>query len=180
MKLDSIKRYSSHGSGDFTLDDFAAIGDGVVFERGVLVFHAKAITIGDNVYIGHNTILKGYHKNTICIGSNTWIGQDCFFHGAGGLEIGNAVGIGPKVSVLTSSHRDHEIALPILFHELVFKPVRICDGADIGVSSILLPGVTIGEGAVVGAGSVVTKDVEPFSVVAGNPARFLRSRTDTK
>jgi acetyltransferase-like isoleucine patch superfamily enzyme len=180
MKLDKIKSYSSHGTGDFSPEDFASLGEGVVFERGVLVFHANTINIEDNVYIGHNTILKGYYKNTISIGANTWIGQDCFLHGAGGVEIGRSVGIGPKVSILTSSHRDNDVELPILFHELVFKPVKICDGADVGVGSILLPGVIIGEGAVVGAGSVVTRDVPAFSIVAGNPARILRSRLEKR
>ena len=60
--------------------------------------------------------------------------------------------------------------------DLVIRPVRIGDGADIGVGAILMPGTTVGEGAIVGAGSVVTSDVQPFAVVAGTPARFLRSR----
>ena len=60
--------------------------------------------------------------------------------------------------------------------DLVIRPVHIGCGADIGVGAILMPGVTVGEGAIVGAGSVVTADVPPFVVVAGAPARFLRSR----
>jgi acetyltransferase-like isoleucine patch superfamily enzyme len=110
------------------------------------------------------------------IGDGTWIGQNCFFHGAGGLSIGKAVGIGPKVSVITSAHKDGDLELPVLHHEIEFKPVTICDGSDIGVGSIILPGVTIGEGAIVGAGSVVTRDVETYSIVAGSPARLLRMR----
>jgi len=58
-----------------------------------------------------------------------------------------------------------------------FKKVVIGDGCDIGVGSIVLPGVEIGEGSLIGAGSVVTKDIPPYTVYAGNPARFLRKRS---
>jgi len=60
----------------------------------------------------------------------------------------------------------------------VIKPVRVGDGADIGVNAVLLPGVTVGKGAIVGAGAVVTTDVAPYAIVAGVPAKVLRSRTD--
>jgi acetyltransferase-like isoleucine patch superfamily enzyme len=56
--------------------------------------------------------------------------------------------------------------------------VRICAWADIGVNAVILPGITIGRGAIVGAGSVVTADVEPFTIVAGVPARFSRRRDE--
>ncbi|MCS6914560.1 MAG: hypothetical protein NZ890_15130 [Myxococcota bacterium] len=59
---------------------------------------------------------------------------------------------------------------------LQFAPVRLCDGCDIGIGAIILPGVTVGEGAQVGAGAVVTRDVPARAVVAGNPARVLRQR----
>ena len=60
--------------------------------------------------------------------------------------------------------------------ELTHKPIMIGASAWVAGWSIILPGVTIGEGAVVGAGAVVTKDVEPWSVVAGNPAKFIKKR----
>jgi len=75
---------------------FCRLGRNVVFERGVLVFHPENIEIGENVYIGHATILKGYYKNKMIVGDHTWIGAQCFLHSAGGLRIGRAVGIGPK------------------------------------------------------------------------------------
>ena len=77
----------SHGTG-LGPWEFAHLGEGVVFEQGVLVIHPETITIADNVYVGHQTILKGYHKNTMTIGNGTWIGQQCFLHSAGGIEIG--------------------------------------------------------------------------------------------
>jgi acetyltransferase-like isoleucine patch superfamily enzyme len=69
--------------------------------------------------------------------------------------------------------------VPIIETDLEIRPVRIGAWADIGVNAIILPGVTVGKGAIVGAGAVVTGDVEPFSVVAGVPARFLRRRGQT-
>jgi len=178
MDIVSHKKYVSHGSGSFKVEDFKALGNNVIFEKGVLVFHPKSISIGDNVYVGHNTILKGYYKNEMVIGDHTWIGQNCFFHSAGGIKVGKAVGIGPLVQILTSAHKDGDLSKPVLFHDLEFKEIIIENGSDIGTGSIILPGVKVGEGSIVGAGSVVTKDVSPYCVVAGAPARLIRKRKD--
>jgi acetyltransferase-like isoleucine patch superfamily enzyme len=80
------------------------------------------------------------------------------------------------VKILTSDHREGSLSEPLVFRELQFEEVIVEDGCDIGMGSILLPGVKIGEGSIIGAGSVVTRDVSSYSVFAGNPARFLRSR----
>jgi acetyltransferase-like isoleucine patch superfamily enzyme len=167
----------SHGSGRFEPSEFARLGAGVVFEAGVLVFHPESIEIGDDVYVGHQTILKGYHQNRMLIGAGSWIGQQCFLHSAGGLVIGRDVGVGPGVRVVTSSHVLDAPELPILRSPLAFAPVSIGDGADIGVSAVVLPGVRIGRGAQVGAGAVVAQDVPDNAIVAGVPARVLRYRT---
>lgn len=176
MNFESHGSYKSHGDGGFRREDFAEIGDNVVIERGVLVFHPQNIHIGSNVYIGHNSILHGYHKNEIFLEDHSWIGQGCFLHGAGGIKVGRAVGLGPMVKVLTSYHLEGELSDPLIFNQLEFGEVNIEDGCDIGMGSILLPGVKVGEGSIVGAGSVVTKDIPPYSVSAGNPARLLRKR----
>ncbi len=166
----------SHGDGRFSRGDFLALGKGCVFESGVLVFHPENIWVGDDVYIGHQTILKGYFKNEMHIGSGTWVGQQCFFHAAGGLRIADNVGIGPAVKIITSLHEEAGRQTPILHAPIRFAPVTVEADVDIGVGTTILPGVTIGKGAQVGAGSVVTKDVAPYSVVAGVPATQLRLR----
>jgi acetyltransferase-like isoleucine patch superfamily enzyme len=166
----------SHGTGEFRPDELASLGRGVVFEPGVLVFHPEAITIGDNVYVGHNSMLKGYHRNAMVIGRDTWIGQGCFLHSAGGLTIGKAVGIGPMVKILTSQHSGDDLALPVLCTKLDLAEVVIEDGADLGVGSIILPGVRIGEGAIVGAGAVVSRSIPAFAVAVGVPAKVVRQR----
>jgi acetyltransferase-like isoleucine patch superfamily enzyme len=70
------------------------------------------------------------------------------------------------------------VGIPIVQTDLDIRPVRIRTGADIGVGAVILPGVTIGEHSIVGAGAVVTQDVPPFAIVAGVPARVLRMRNE--
>jgi acetyltransferase-like isoleucine patch superfamily enzyme len=87
------------------------------------------------------------------------------------------VGWGPGAKVLGSTHTGFPIDVPIVQTDLEIRPVRIEAWADIGTNAVVLPGVAIGRGSIVGAGAVVTKDVPPFSIVAGVPARVIRSRT---
>jgi acetyltransferase-like isoleucine patch superfamily enzyme len=166
----------SHGTGEFTRDQFRSLGRGVVLEAGVLVFHPENIELGDDVYVGHQTILKGYFRQQMVVGAGSWIGQQCFLHAAGGLAIGRNVGIGPAVKILTSTHRLDELAMPILHSTVDFAAVTIGDGADLGVGAVILPGVCIGANVQVGAGAVVTADVPDDAIVAGVPARLVRMR----
>ncbi|MDX6652339.1 MAG: hypothetical protein QOJ38_1120 [Solirubrobacterales bacterium] len=169
---------SSHGDGRWDPGELAAFGEGAVIEPTVLVFHPASISVGAGVYVGHGTILKGYHRNEMRIGAGSWIGEQCYLGSAGGLTIGENVGIGPGVRILTSEHEEEGPEKPIIEAAVRFDPVTIEDDADIGIGTILLPGVTIGRGARVGAGSVVTADIPSLAVAAGTPARVMRSRGD--
>jgi acetyltransferase-like isoleucine patch superfamily enzyme len=166
----------SHGDGNFETSNFRLFGNNVIIENGVLVFHPENININDNVYVGHNTILKGYYKGLMTIGQGTWIGQQCFFHSAGGLEIGSNVGIGPCVKIFTSTHEEEGVEIPILHSKLNFQKVVIGDDCDLGIGSIILPGVKLGRGVLVGAGAVVNKSFPDFSVIAGVPAKLIKNR----
>jgi acetyltransferase-like isoleucine patch superfamily enzyme len=167
----------SHGTGAVDPGLLAACGTGVVFEPGALVFHPENVEIGDDVYVGHYAILKGYHLNRMRIGARSWIGQQAFLHSAGGLEIGVRVGVGPGVKIITSSHElPADIAAPVMDGALRLAAVTLEDGCDIGVGAIVLPGVRVGRGAVIGAGAVVTADVPAGAIAAGVPARVLRYR----
>ena len=116
----------------------------------------------------------------ITIGKGCFIQQCCTFFGRGGITIGNDVFIGPKVNLITINHDpnpENRSANPTqaAVQEITYgRPIVIEDKAWIGINSTILPGVRIGYGAIVGAGSVVTKDVPPMTVVAGNPARFIK------
>ncbi len=164
----------SHGSG-LPPWNFAEIGNHVVYETGVLCFHPENIFLGSNIYFGHYTIIKGYYNSDLCIGSGSWIGQNVFLHSGGGLKIGEKVGIGPGVKILTSSHQlKDNCTLPIIERSLEFPEVEIGGGSDIGANAVILPGVHLGQNVQIGAGAVVTKSVPANEVWAGNPARKLR------
>ena len=106
----------------------------------------------------------------VTIGKRCFIQQCCTFFGRGGITVGNDVFIGPKVNLITINHDvdpDNRSAT-------YGRPIKIEDKVWIGINSTILPGVTLGYGAIVGANSVVTKDVPPMTVVAGNPARIIK------
>jgi nodulation protein L len=106
----------------------------------------------------------------ITIGERCFIQQCCTFFGRGGIDIGNDVFIGPKVNLITINHDiDPDNRSATYGRRIVIE-----DKVWIGINSTILPGVRIGYGSIVGAGSVVTKDVEPMTVVAGNPARVIK------
>ena len=170
------KRRSSQGSGRVDLEDFREAGRGVVIEPGVRVFHPERISLGEGVYIGHDAILNGYHAGQLTIGAGSWIGPQTFLHGAGGLEIGRDVGVGPGTRIITSIHVAPVDGAPILYGDLSFAQVLIGDGSDLGMNAVVLPGVTIGRGVQVGAGAVVSCDLPDFSVAVGVPARVIRIR----
>lgn len=173
-----MRRFHSHGDGLLDVDALAARGAHVVFEAGVRVWHPENVYLGDNVYVGHDVMLKGYHKGTLRIGDDTWIGQGGFFHAAGDITIGARVGVGPFVKILTSFHGEAGRDVPILAAPVHFAPVVIGDDSDLGVGCIVLPGVTIGRGVQIGAGAVVTRDIPDYAIAAGNPARVLRFRPE--
>jgi acetyltransferase-like isoleucine patch superfamily enzyme len=171
-----VRRFHSHGTGRFDPAELAAIGENAVFEEGVRIFRPDTIRLGDNVYVGHGTLLKGYPDGGIEIGDDCWIGPYCQLSGAARITIGSGVGIGPAVQILTSTHRDPGHGRPILDGELQRAPVRVGDGTDLGAGAIVLPGVRIGVGVQVGAGAVVSEDLPDYAVAAGVPAQVLRLR----
>ncbi|MDE5979262.1 MAG: galactoside O-acetyltransferase [Muribaculaceae bacterium] len=126
---------------------FGKIGEGSYMMPPLTVVGASRISIGKNVFIMDGILLMG----------------------SGGITIEDNVQLAANVQILSNNHdlRDREV--------ITLAPVRICRGAWIGAGATILPGVTIGENAVVGAASVVTRDVAPNTIVAGNPAKLLRS-----
>ncbi|OQV19768.1 putative maltose O-acetyltransferase [Hypsibius exemplaris] len=111
------------------------------------------------------------YGSNIHMGEATYVNVNCTFLDGAPIRIGKRCFFGPKVSIYTNTH-------PIDPYERALgdysKPVTIGDDCWVGGSAIILPGITIGEGSTIGAGSVVTKDVAPYTIVAGNPARKIK------
>lgn len=154
-------------------------GNGVQIGSSVGFKHLETFEIGDRVFIGSQSYIQGRFDGRCRIGNNVWIGPQSYFD-ARALIIEDYVGWGPGAKLLGSTHTGFPIDVPITQTDLEIKPVTIETGADIGMNAVILPGVTIGKGSIVGAGAVVTKDVSPFSVVAGVPAKFLHWREGFK
>ena len=128
------------------------------------------IKIGKDTSIHMRVFVDGQN---ITIGTNTVINRSCYLDGRGTLLIGNNVSISPHVHIITVSHNMDSPEF-----ENVFTKVQIDDYSWIGSRATILQGVKIGRGAVVGAGSVVTKDVAPFTFVAGIPAVKIKDRSN--
>ncbi len=114
----------------------------------------------------------GFQSNQVSIGDGSFVNAGCQFEGFGRIDIGRDVFLGPQVMILTSTHdidSDGQVArMPSC------KPVRIGDRCWLGARATILPGVTLGEGTIIGAGAVVTRDCKPGAVYVGVPARQLR------
>lgn len=138
-----------------------------------------SVVIGNNCIIRQGAILSPSacgSIGSITIGSDCSIGVYNFLDGSGILQIGDWVHIGPHVSIFTSNFRYQDLNIPIRRQGLEYKPVVIEENVWIGTHASILAGVTIGTGAVIAAGAVVTRDVEPNSVMAGIPAREIKNR----
>lgn len=126
---------------------------------------------GEDIDIGYGCRI---HKNT-CLGNHSGIGRMSEI--TNGVKIGENVMIGPDVYMCTDNHNFESTEIPMRLQG--FRPrkeIIIGDDVWIGAKVIILPGVSIGTGCVIGAGSVVTKSIPPWTVAAGNPAKVIKNR----
>lgn len=138
---------------------FKSFGHNSSVRAGVYVVASNKIEIGDDVTLRPGTMLHADPRE-----------------GGAGITIDNKVLIGSSVHVYVDTHAFHNINLPIYdqgFYDS--KPVRLKEGCWIGANTVILPGVTIGKNAVIGAGSIVTKSVPDYAIYAGNPAKLLKN-----
>ncbi|MDB8567894.1 DapH/DapD/GlmU-related protein [Turicibacter sanguinis] len=129
--------------------------------------------IGDNVNVRPK--IKISSGENLTIGDNSGIGEESFIQDIGNITIGHNVLMGPKVMIFTANHEIKK-SKKICQQGIKIKDVIVEDDVWIGAGAIILPGVHIKKGAVIGAGSVVTKDVAEYTIVGGNPAKLIKER----
>jgi acetyltransferase-like isoleucine patch superfamily enzyme len=146
------------------------IGNDCLIE-GYLVTETEgsAITIGNNVYVGGSTKLDCV--TAIVVEDDVLISYECILADSDNHNFDYRIRKGDLANWKRGEHD---------WSKTSSAPIRVCRSAWIGARSIILKGVTVGEGAIVGAASVVTKDVPPFTIVAGNPARVIRQLTEAE
>ena len=135
-------------------------------------------SLGVGSKISHN--VKILCPENISIGSLASINNGVILDGRGGITIGDSVLIGYQSVIMTLSRNHHQREIPIRLQGSSLKAVVMGNDVWLGARAIVLPGVSIGDGAVVGCGAVVTKDVPAFAVVAGTPARTIGTRGDAR
>lgn len=123
-----------------------------------------------------------HYSENISIGNNVWIGPKADFDGAGEITIGDGVIFAPEVCIYSRTHNFDSCDLKALPFDNVMltAPVVIKDYAWIGRRVMILPGVTIGKGAIIGAGAVVSKDIPDYAVAVGNPIKVVKYRNKEK
>ncbi len=143
----------------------------------------QGVLLGRNVSILRNTIIEctGVIRDLgegLQIGDYVGIAQNCFIQVRGPVIIGSRVILGPGVSIFSENHNIADLNVAIVDQGATRIGVTIEEGVWIGANSTILDGVTVGAHAVVAAGSLVNKDVPPFSVVGGVPAKILKNRRE--
>ena len=139
----------------FRAHDAKRVGEGCFYLDQIVWLNGDRIEMGDRVTFNFG----------------------CFVNGFGGLRFGDGANIGPYCMLHSANHNFDDLDRSVVEQGWQDDgPMEIGRNSWIGMGSIVLPGVRIGEGCVVGAGSVVTRDLEDFTIAVGNPARAIRSR----
>jgi acetyltransferase-like isoleucine patch superfamily enzyme len=184
---------------------FVKESKGVIFlGKKCRISHCHKITLGKTILIGNNVVINALCKDGIkignnfsiqdnsiieCtgvlnqigvgleIGNNVGIAQNCFIQIRGSVKIGSNVIFGPNSSVFSENHNFTNKVKNIVNQGTKRSGVVIEDNVWIAARAVILDGVKIGNGAIIAAGAVVTKDVPPYAIVAGVPAKILKIRT---
>ncbi len=163
-----------------------SVGRSCVIEEHVLIdaLSRDGVRLGNNVTIARSAVIQctGVIQKLgvgVTIGDNSAVGAFSFLGGQGGISIGQNVIMGPRVSIHSENHRYADVTRPIRLQGESRAGVMIDDDCWVGSGTIIVDGVRVGRGCVIAAGSVVTRDVSDYSVIAGVPARVIRSRKPT-
>ena len=150
-RLESLKKFRGWHYSSL----LAQAGSNLRIAEGVIIYNPSMVSVGDNCYLGTGTQLYPWNER---------------------ITIGNNVLIAAGVRMITRKHGFGDSARPMSEQGYDNAPIVIEDDVWIGFQVVVLPNVTIGKGSIVGANAVVTRDVEPYSIVGGVPARLIRER----
>jgi acetyltransferase-like isoleucine patch superfamily enzyme len=162
------------------------LGKGVFLDRGVYLHGLpNGISIGDDSFVMHHSMLHVFNfrqlpQAGISIGKNCFIGEFNVIRGQGGVTIGDGVYTGPMVQIVAVNHVYADPNRPIREQGITARGITIEDDVWLGANVVVVDGVTVGRGSIIGAGSVVTKDIPPYSIAVGSPAKPVKSRHDSK
>ncbi len=181
---------------------FNKTGKGLIVGRNVVIRHPDKIEIGDNVTIDDNCLLDargagsegivledGVIVNRNCmlqaksgpirLGTRTSLGSNSVVVSLSGVDIGEAVLTAGGIYISAGAYRFGDTDIPVMDQGAYTEgPIRIGSKSWLGTCSIVLDGITIGDGAVIGAGSVVTRDIADHCIAVGVPAKVIRNKTD--
>jgi len=154
---------------------------GKIGKRVRIYDHVKLITrkgrplfIGDNVSILCGVVISTSESGRFTIGNNVYIGEYSVLSSNEEIIIEDYVLIGPHTNIVDFDHIFDDVNLKISLNKYKTKKVIIKKGAWLGCNCCILKGVTIGEGAIIGAGSVVTQDIPSYCIAVGNPAKVIK------
>lgn len=148
----------------------------IIYLKAKLLRYVNKINLKENVIIKSNAQICACNKDSkITIGKNSTIGYYTFIYSSENIEIGDDCMIAPFVYIVDSDH-GIDINSKMNTQDNETSSIKIGDDVWIGSNSVILPGVEIGNGSIIAAGSVVNKDVEEFSIYGGVPAKFLKKR----
>lgn len=163
------------------------LGAGTVLAADVVIdaLSSDGVHLDDSVTVDRRAIIRATGSIRrigvgVRIGRRSAVGVDCFIHGGGGVTIGRDVLLGPGVRIFSENHDFALRGVPIIEQGETPAAVEIGDDVWIGAGATVLAGARIGTGAIVAAGAVVRGDVEPYSIVAGVPARVVGHRGDAE
>jgi acetyltransferase-like isoleucine patch superfamily enzyme len=155
---------------------FEQFGRGGSIGQGVKILGSIKIYAGDRVALRNGVTLAGH--GTLVIGSNSGINAESIITAMNRVEIGTNVMIAPRVYILDVDHKFERRDIPISEQGYSLSDTIIEDDVWIGAGAVISRGVRIGRGAIVGANAVVTRDVEPYAIVGGVPAKLIKYRPE--
>jgi acetyltransferase-like isoleucine patch superfamily enzyme len=175
-----------------------AMGPGCFIEQGVRWLVPRRIFLGRQVFVGQNCFLDAHDaegrielqddvwlsqgsyvvtgQSEVLIGPMTYVGHRCLIYGHAGVQVGRDVLLANDVQLICGNHTFTRRDVPIRAQPTAGKPIMIGDDVWLGASAIVLGGVTVGQGSVVGAGSLVTRSLPPYSIAYGVPAEIVGVR----